>query len=249
MESPDSMTNLSQARAMMDGERELLAGMLKHSGRTRRWKLMLGNFFVAWAAFTLGLVVAWLLVAWVLRLFVDVRMGLGSPLAIWMVGLGVPACGALAVASTLRWARTWPDKRAALEADLASGMVSEEKYRISEVKRLQEPEHGGLVYFLRTENGRVLVLYDDESLRDHAVEGSPEESSFRPCEELVIVRALTTDFIIARRFHGTPLPLPPPLELTAPVDRWPENETFCSIPWDDLEHCLSGTDGGVPCGA
>ncbi|MCF7222948.1 hypothetical protein [Marilutibacter chinensis] len=241
------MIELSPTRVMLNGERELLAGMLKHSSRTRRWKLVFENFFVAWAAFTLGLVVAWLLVAWVLRLFADMRVGLGSPLAIWIVGLGVPACGALAIVSTLRWARAWPDKRASLEADLANGMVSEEKYRISEVKRFQEPEHGGLVYCLRTAGDHVLVLYDDESLRDRAAEEDPKESSFRPCEELIIVRAPTTGFMIAMHFHGTPLSLPPPLELTAPVDRWPENEAFCSVPWDDLERCLSGADGEAPC--
>lgn len=229
------MASASKIRPMSDAEREFVAGLLNvQSSRSRFWKLSLENFVVMWAVATLVVIVGWLLLAWVTKLVLDWRIGMSSPVAIWVAGLGVPLCGVIAGVSTIRWVKTWPDYRSNLESDLAEGVVSEERYKISGVKRFQEPEHGGLIYFLRTTDDRSLVLYDDESQR---VDDSLK-STFRPSEDLVMVRAPSTGFVIEKVFSGAPLSLPNPIQLVAPPNQWPENEAFTDIPWDDLERRL-----------
>jgi hypothetical protein len=154
----------------------------------------------------------------------------------------------MAIRSTVRWVKTLPDNRSELAADLAKGAVSDETYRVVGAKRFQEPEHGGLIYFLRTEDDRVLALYDHES-QDLSVRGEdPQQSSFRPRAELTLTRAPATRFVLDKRFNGQPIETPPPIELSAPPHEWPENEAFCDVPWDDLERRLAIQGGRQPRG-
>src|SRR5262245_5533220 len=98
---------------MSRSEREMLERILgAQASRARLWKLAAGNTVVFWAASMLAVVVVWLLAAWLLRLAFDWRVGWGSPAAIWVVAVAVPACGLMAIRSTIRWVKTWPDNRA-----------------------------------------------------------------------------------------------------------------------------------------
>lgn len=122
-----------------------------------------------------------------------------------------------------------------LQADLDAGRVLEEEYEFTAAKRLQEPEHGGLIYFLLTTDSRVLVLYDTES-QDIGVRGKdPLSSSFRPCRRLTMVRAPQAGFALSKNFSGETLDAGDPLELTVPPKRWPADEEFCDVHWENLE--------------
>lgn len=223
-------------RPMSSAERNQLAGVLAVSAnRTRRWKQMTGNALVLLAASLLAFVIVWALLAWLLHRIPGMDLGWQSPVAIWIAMAGVVVCTIIAVASTLRWVRSWPDHRAALRADLDRLVVSDEVYRFVDVRRFQEPEHGGLIYFLHTDDDQVLVLYDSESASLGAAGDDPLSSSFRPSTELTMVRAPATRFVLDTRFSGSAMTLSAPIELAAPLEEWPEEDEFYSISWGDLE--------------
>jgi hypothetical protein len=122
-----------------------------------------------------------------------------------------------------------------LVADISGAQVAEEHYVLTAAKRFQEPEHGGLIYFLRTAEDKVLTLYDHES-QDLGVQGGePLKSSFRPKTELVMVRAPQTALVIDKAFSGEVLEAGDPIVLVVPPNEWPETESYCDIPWTELE--------------
>jgi hypothetical protein len=89
------------------------------------------------------------------------------------------------------------------------------------------------------DDNRVLALYDHESVELEMEGKNPLASSFKPCRELHIVRAPNTEYFVKQEFYGEALPLSEPIALTAPPDQWPEQESWCDIPWDELETGLS----------
>jgi hypothetical protein len=221
---------------MSSSERDSLAGILAVSAsRTRRWKQAAGNALVLLAASLLAFVIVWAAVAWLIRRAIGLDYGWQSSAAIWIVMAGALLCAVFAVISTVRWVKGWPDDREELRTDLSGGRVVEESYRFTEAKRFQEPEHGGLVYFLRTENDRVLVLYDPESANLGAAGEDPLSSPFRPSTELTMVRAPATRFVLDKRFNGSAMELSAPIALAVQPEEWPEQDEFCAISWNDLE--------------
>lgn len=131
--------------------------------------------------------------------------------------------------------RSWEDSRQPLRDDLRSGIVTEEHLTVVEAKLLQDPEHGGFVYFLRTDDERVYVIYDRESLELAMVEEDPAGSTFEPRSQLTIVKAPKSQFTINNSFSGGDIDIYGPTEMTAPPTKWPENEAFSPIPWDQIE--------------
>ncbi len=75
--------------------------------RAARWRQGAENAVVSWAASMMLLVLVWLPVAWLARLVFNIHIGLNSPVAIWIVALGTPACAVYAVISSVRWAMGW----------------------------------------------------------------------------------------------------------------------------------------------
>ena len=235
-----SMTNHITKRPMSESEREFLNQVLKSSkGGVARWVRGGENALVTWAGLTLLFVLASLLISWAIRAILHIQIGLDSIAGLWVITLGTLACATYAVVSSVRWVKAWQDMRPEIRADLEGGQVLEESYQFTAAKRFQEPEHGGLFYFLRTTDDKVMVIYDQES-QDLGVQGEdPLKSSFQPCTELRIIRAPRTQYVIGKQFSGAALDAGAPRELTLAPESWPESETFCKIRWDDLEGRLS----------
>lgn len=241
------MSHRTSRRPMTESEREFLAGVLSRAPTSvARWLRGGANALALWAASLLLFALAWMLVAWALRATVHVDLGWDSPAAGRIAATGAVACALLASVSAARWLKGWSDPRPQLRADLEGGQVAEESYRFTQARRFQEPEHGGLIYFLRTADDEVLALYDHESADLGAGEGNPLDSQFRPCAELLMVRAPTTGLVIERRFSGDVLDAGHPLELAVPPSSWPESEAYCAIPWDQLEGRLGPGSGRSP---
>jgi hypothetical protein len=210
-------------REMTDKEQQFLADLLQRSpSNVKRWMEGAQNALVLWAAGLLGLVLLWLLLAWLIKLIVHVDFGLKSQYAIWIVSFFAAICGTYAIYSSVKWVKGWPDPRPALRLDIDERKVIDERYRVTAAKRFQEPEHGGLIYFLRMDDDRVLVLYDYESVEREMDGKDALSSTFKPRSELHIVRAPNTKYFIEQEFSGEALPLSEPLELAVPPDQWPE---------------------------
>lgn len=223
-------------RPMSPSEREQLTGVLNMiSERGRKWRQALENAFVMWAVLTLGVVLLWgLLGRWVGPLFGG-DFGWNSPAALWIAAAGVVICAFIASISTYRWMSSRRDLQPGLTADVRDAVVNEHPFRLIDAKCFQEPEHHGLIYFLRTDDRRVFVLYDSES-QDLAMEGKdPFSGSLKPRAQLRLVRAPASRYVLATTFEGDELERGEPVELCAPPDEWPEDSEFCNVPWDELE--------------
>lgn len=226
-------------RPATPSELEFLTDLQRNSPTTgRRWRLGILNALLVWAGSMLGIVVIWLAVAWVSRRTGNAEFGLSSPVAWWVVAIATPLSAIYATVSSVRWAKGWKDQRPQFRADIDGARVDEEHYAFTAAKRFQEPEHGGLIYFLRTTEDRVLTLFDHESQDLGAQEQDPLSSSFRPMSALVMVRAPKTGFVVEKNFAGTPLEAGDPVALDLEPKLWPETECYCNIPWAELESRL-----------
>jgi hypothetical protein len=232
-------------RAATSAEQAALEKMLAGAPATsRRLKQGVENALVLWATSLLGVVVVWLAIAWLGRKLVQVDFGMHGPAALWVLGVAIPLCGIFAVRSSIRWVKGWKDYWPQLSADIATAIVFEEHYILRGVKRFQEPEHGGLMYFLLTTEDKVLTLFDHESQDLAMQDGDPLKSGFLPMAELVMVRAPKTGFVIDKKFSGESLEVPDPVDLQVSPENWPESEGYCNIPWAELESRLGLQDTG-----
>lgn len=234
------MSKPSNGRLMSVSEREFLEQLLKSSPTTaKRCKEGVENALVLWAVLMLLFVIAWLFIAWLARTVMNWEIGTNSSAAIRIVAGGGLASAIAAAVSSIRWVKKWQDIRPLLQADLQNNQVLEEHYRFSAAKLFQEPEHDGLIYFLRTTDGKVLVLYDDESQDLGAGGDDPFGSTFKPASDLSIVQAPNSGVVISKQFSGTPLNAGELFELSVDSELWPEPDTYCDIPWDALEERFS----------
>jgi hypothetical protein len=227
-------------RQATDAEMQFLKNLLKaHPTAARRWKDGAENALVTSAAALLALVVIWLGLAWLFRVLFSIEFGMRSNVAIWVVGIGAPICAVYAVVSSIRWVSAWPDSSASISADIAADSVDEEHYEFAAAKSFEEPEHGGLIYFLRTSEDTVLTLYDYEGMELGAQNEESTKSSLVPRSALVMVRAPHSGFVISKTFSGSTLECGQSLELSADPKDWPESDVYCDIPWSELESRLA----------
>jgi hypothetical protein len=191
---------------------------------------------LAGPSFTLLLLLAllWMVLRWAGRKFFDIDLGLQSAAAPWILGLVALTLVLVVGPEVLKIVRRSKSAMNALEADLASGTVDDTTIRIVDAMRLQEPEHGGFLYFLRTADERVYVQFDYES-QDLGVDGQdPEASKYLPRDTLNIVRTHHEGRVLASRFTGQPVPIVHTGKLTAKPKHWPEPDTFSKTPWNRL---------------
>jgi hypothetical protein len=224
-------------------EAATLRGLLASApSQVARLRAGAGNAVVFWAASMLAIAVLWLVGGWLAGKMFGSGFGLRSPETVWVLGVAAPVCALLAVASSVKWVRRWPDPRPLLNADLAQSSVTEESYVFTEAKRFQEPEHGGLMYFLKTDAGEVFTVFDYESQTRALEEQDPLQSSYRPRANLLLVRAPNSRAVLSSSSSGPELAVGPPIDLALAPTEWPKPETLCDIPWEQLEHRLSRGD-------
>ena len=223
-------------RKQTESEKAYLEDLLaKIPTGSKRTKEAVENFFVLLAVSTLLGVLVWTALAWLTQKFANLEIGWDSEYAIPVTISVLTLSAAYAVYSTAQWMKSWPDHRQPLRDDLIAGIITEEQLAIVEAKLLQEPEHGGLIYCLRSGDGRVYSLLDRESLDLGMADEAPEGSSFEPQSVVTIVKAPLSQFTINVSFSGDEIDVLGPFELTASPKEWPEDQEFCSIPWDQLE--------------
>lgn len=226
-------------RPMTDEERARLGKLL--AGSPSRVVPAATSFLLTWVLGSLGFVIAWTIATVIGRMLFDARIGWNSPAGPWIAGGGALLGAVVAAVTTARWLRGWKDGRPGILADLAGGVVIEERLRFTEARRFQELEHGGLLYFLRAVDDRVFAMFDHDS-QDLAIEGKdPLTSPFRPGRELLLVRAPASGFVFSRTFSGLPLEAGRPAELSASPRDWPESDEFCAAAWDELDRKWGGT--------
>jgi hypothetical protein len=148
-------------------------------------------------------------------------------------------CVVFSLLPAAAWARRARSARARIREDLAAGQVLDESFEFDAAKRFQEPEHGGILYCLRTRDRRVFVVFDQESQDLGVADKDPLDSAFRPRERLRLVRTPGLRTVILREFSGLILDAGPPLELTLPPGAWPQDDEYYDVSWDELEERLA----------
>ena len=228
--------SIDSERALTDEERRKLERLVRRlPDRYRRWREAMENAGILSAVMLALVLLPWLLIAWAVRKLGGPDLGMHSAVAPWIVGIGVPLAVGVAIVSTVRWMRAWVVPTRAIQQDLAAGRVREEQYAFVAAKRFQEQEHGGLVYFLRTADARVYVVYDRRS-QELGVDGEdPFSGPFRPRAQLTIVRAPVSGTVLRRRFSGDVLEAGEAHDLTAAPENWPHDDGYCAFGWDELE--------------
>lgn len=189
-------------------------------------------------ALILGAVV-WAIVAALVRKFFAVDIGYHSRWGAIITLAGIAVCTLYMGAQA--WRDTRHQKRCLrlLQSDLAAGEVSEQMLVFTGARRFQEPEHLGLIYFLRTVDDRVFVMFDYESQELAEQDLDPISSKFCPAENLVVVRGNASQRIIDTRFSGAELDAGAPAPLKARPRDWPRPEEFADFSWEDLDNRLS----------
>lgn len=205
------------------------------------WRQAAENAGVLWAFSLFLIILSWGLVGWLAARLFDVGIGWKSSVALWFVPLSVVCTLGYAIFSTLLWIKPISAWRARLHADLAAGVVLEERLTFVAALCFQEPEHGGLIYFLRTSDDRVFTTYDHESQDLGVDDKDPLTSSFRPKSHLLRILMPCSRHPLADTFSGDVLPTDRVLELTLPPKHWPEPDAFIAVPWDEIERRFSKT--------
>jgi hypothetical protein len=123
--------------------------------------------------------------------------------------------------------------RAQIHRSLRGDVVHATTYDIVAVKRYREPEHGGLVYLLRTDDGQVLSVFDSESQRLGVDDEDPQTSSFRPKARVELVETLDRRCFIHENWSGADLPVPDALPLNP--SRWPEHGEIVKVAWEQCD--------------
>src|SRR5437763_11138033 len=180
VESPLVPTSVSQRPARPDELAALQKLLAEAPTAVTRLKRGVGNALLLWAVSLLAVLAAWLALGWIAGKAFDIDLGLRSTATLALVGVAAPLCAIVAALSSVRWIRAWPDPRPQLRDDVALSRVHEERYVFSEAKRFQEPEHGGLIYFLRSNENEVFTVFDDESQSLGVDDKNPLESAYRP---------------------------------------------------------------------
>jgi hypothetical protein len=200
-----------------------------------------GGMFVSVGGMLAFAVVAiWLILAWIVQAIFDVNFGWNHPHGLKVFWTLVALSLAYAAKEVFRVNRSNPEYKNKLLKDIENGVVEIEKHTITAAKVFQEPEHGGLMYFLRTAEDRVYVSFDYESQDLGVAGGDPTSSSFKAKRELKIERTPLSRTVLVETFAGDNLELPDPVELTAHPDNWPESEDFVGVPWAKLESKYCG---------
>ena len=228
------MNNKTYRRTMNQEERAFLEGLLRNA--PARWKVATENMVVLWACSMLVFVLCWAVVGWVGRVAFAVNIGWKSPFAPLVLLIGGAGITILSALSTVRWIKSRPDYRALVRTDLAENSVLEEELQFVEAKVLEEPEHGGLMYFFRTPDNRVFVIYDHESQDLGAGGEDPHTSAFQPRAQLTLARAPVSRIPISKNFSGPHLPAGDVMELAVDPKLWPAPDEFCDVAWLELEN-------------
>jgi len=241
--TPDTLPG-RQTVPLTDEDRAILRGYLFTRARFVRDLAMMpmGAFaLVALCGLPVGLLV--LLVAGVdhvLGLSVLQHPATGLLfLGLWL--LLVAVAGFYSMRHTVAEYRARFAANAPLQADLAAGVKEIETLRIEEALCVQENEHGGLGYFCRVADGRVIFVIDsasasweDEDLAEGYRRGvDPRQERFVPTDTLRLCRAAASGYVFEEEFSGAPVPRVEGIYWTD-VTRLPDSGTFVRRPWKKI---------------
>lgn len=108
---------------------------------------------------------------------------------------------------------------------------------VNACKLVREPEHGQCMFFVRTDDGETLFIFEgqDELQDDWKTNplGLPE--SDKPRDELKVIRHPKTKKGIMVCFSGSTLPIRQCFEIGLAPASWPASGAVLRSPWDEVQ--------------
>ena len=194
------------------------------------------HFLRNWKYSLIGLALVWLAIAHAVEEVSDATVLFDAQI-LPVAAVAILALSVFAAFVMTRIGRSSYDPEIAEDARqaLASGEVVDKIFQLREGKVFVQPGKSGLVYFLRTDEDRVYVWFDEES-EDLADEGkSIFSGKTKPLTRLIIPTSVAGDYEFDVTFEGSPIPLSEPMPLIRNEDKWPDDEEFCKVDWADVE--------------
>lgn len=127
----------------------------------------------------------------------------------------------------------------AFQVDAQAGVVREERYALRDCRAVHEPEEGGRLYLLRTDDSRCLVVFDSQSFDLAHSGGDPAQSPLRPAREAIVRWAPVSGILLNLEFSGPPFPHGPAERVSGPLPDWACHGRTWELGWGDVERLLS----------
>lgn len=121
--------------------------------------------------------------------------------------------------------------------DIAAGEVDELILDVAEAKAFREPEHGGLMYFLKLGDGRVFYDVSGSDLPEAGWESQVDmiHEADVPRERLHLLYGTASGKMLGTRYSGAPVhPVSVNMIKNSP-EYWPTPFTFRKTAWSEIE--------------
>lgn len=229
-----NMSSKIITRKMTSDERSKLEEISGLVTLKKKWLQGAENTLVLWSATLLAIFMLGGLVVFLIEKIFDINVLFSSEITVWGLSILIIGSGVYAIISSYNWIKNWGDFKPLIIEDLKHSNIFQETLEITEIKKFQEIEHGGIIYFLHNKDGRVFVLQHS----DYHI--NPDDRiPFIIKRKLKIAYAPKSNFMLSTDFSGEIIDSEKLFKLTVPPNKWPEEHTWCNIRWDDLEKTLS----------
>jgi hypothetical protein len=120
-----------------------------------------------------------------------------------------------------------------INLDLKNNIVQEENFNITDILCFEEIEHGGLAYFLKTDENKVLFIMDYTSPCDEERTLEQKQKDFFPAKQFKLVKAPMSEVILSVTFSGERF-VTSDIYSFGDIDQIPEHGTYVNCDWEDI---------------
>lgn len=193
------------------------------------------NTAVFWVLTLVGFCILWFICSLLVNTFTKQDIGINSDYARHIFPATIVLSFIFSLNSTRKWLNNSNKLYHLITADLTTNQILTETYNIIAVKRFKEPQHGGLVYFLKLPEDKVRVIYDYESQNNDSDSGALLTIK----SQLTIATTLHSNIVVTNQFSGSLFTDINDFELTLPPAQWPMSDTWQHVEWETLETIYS----------
>jgi hypothetical protein len=202
---------------------------------TESIKELIGPVVSIYPFYAMIIVLIWLFIAWIVRVIFVVDFGWDSQYS-YTILFSILSLSFIHLLVTLIKSETAdPKTRKMLLFDIQQKKILVEDYQLIDGKVFEEPEHGGFIYFFKTNDDKVFVTFDSESQDLAMNDEDASKSSFSPKNKLRLEKTPNANVLINEEFSGDELDVPEPLLFTANTKIWPEFDGFIDVSWSKIE--------------
>ncbi len=206
------------------------------------------NTAVFWVFSLAAFCILWFLASLLLASFSPLDIGISSQYAAFIFPTAIALAAIFAINSTRKWLADSDNLYTLVKADLKRQQVCKESFQVMAVKCFQEPEHGGLMYFLllqsnstnqspdiQCKTNMIRVIYDYQSQQEQI----DPSTLLKPSDNITIITAPLSLLVLDNIFNGKPLKKIKKCTLTLSPEKWPKADSWIHENWLELENIYS----------